>query len=237
MRTTKVALVLALTVLGAEKAHALEVPRFSKGGMLLALEFGPGAWDFDQSYLASQIAQNPGYGPSAGAIAAGWTGSFKTSYCLSLRIGYNIMGFATVELSFTGTGWDLGSEARGGGGFAGGVVRFHPLEILWRVLKKDPRPFGLDVTTYWGWGYGIAGFGANTLSLAMGTDGFAFQWGFDAEYFFTKSIGLSLGLRGAFPFWEHLYFNFGEKQGPSLPQTSKGAFWTPALGVLMRFGD
>lgn len=217
----------------------LEVPRFSKGGLVFAIEFGPGAWDWNTAVLADQlVAGGQLNAPSAAAVAGQWAGSFKTSYALSLRIGYNILGFASVEFAFTGTGWDLSSEARGGGGFAGGVVRFHPLEILWRALKKnDPRPFGLDFSMFWGWGYGIAGFGNNSLSPAYGTDGFAFQWGFDVEYFFTRGIGVSLGLRGAFPFWDGLYFDFGNRAGYRLGSPTRGSFWTPTIGVVMRAGD
>jgi hypothetical protein len=224
-------------VSAAAKSTGLPVPLFSTGGLVFALEFGPGVWDFNTAYLADQIATQPGWGPTAGALAGAWTGSLKTSYCLSLRLGYNILCVATVEFSFTGTGWDVPTASPGGGGFAAGLVRFHPLEILWRVLKKnDPRPFGLDFSMFWGWGYGIAGYDDNALSPAMGADGFAFQWGFDVEYFFNSVIGVSLGLRGAFPFWDHLYVDFDRRVGPALPGTTKGAFWTPTFGVLMRFG-
>jgi hypothetical protein len=259
VRTTKVALFVAFFSLAGSRALAaddlpppppppevapqapkagLQVPRFSTGGLVFAIEFGPGVWDFDRAYLRDQIATNPGYGPSADAIAGSWIGSLKTSYALTLRLGYNILGVASVEFAFSGTGFDVPTASPGGGGFAAGLIRFHPLEILWRALQKnDPRPFGLDFSMFWGWGYGIAGYDDNAISPAMGADGFAFQWGFDVEYFFNNVIGLSLGLRGAFPFWDHLYLDFDQRIGPALPGTTKGAFWMPTFGVVMRFGE
>ena len=216
----------------------MAVPRFSKGGVTFSLEFGPSAWAIDTVDLTNQLAAQVGAVPGA-FLADEWARGLKTSYCLTLRFGYNILGFATIEFAVTGSGWNLGDSFRGGGGYAGGVVRLHPLEILWRVLQKDPRPFGLDFSTYWGWGYGIAGFGENASEglQALGMDGFTFQWGFDVEYYFTKAIGVSLGLRGGFPFWNKLYIDYERKIGFDVPNGLHGAMWNPAIGIIMRSGD
>ena len=256
VRTTKVALFIALvsstaiaasdpdgpppppplTVAEGEPAQktwgGMQVPMFSKGGILFSIEFGPGAWAIDTVDLAAQLG-------AAAPLADMWARGLRTSYSLGLRFGYNILGVATVEFAFAGSGWLLSDPNRGGGGFAGGVVRFHPLEIVWRVLKKEQRPFGLDFSMYWGWGYGIAGFGADPAMAipALGMDGFAFQWGFDVEYFFTKGIGVSLGLRGAFPFWNKLYVDFENRVGFDVRNGIKGAYWAPTIGILMRSGE
>jgi hypothetical protein len=257
VRTTKVALFVALfsaaayaedpgppptppplETAPAEAPKGLPVPRFSKGGLTFSIEFGPGWWDWNRAHLINEISSSAVLAPTAGLMADQWINSFKTSYALSLRIGYNILGFSTVEIFFSGTGWDVPTPQVGGGGFAGGAVRVHPLEILWRILKKDPRPFGLDASMFWSWGYGIAGFEDNPNSaLALGADGFAFGWGFDVEYFFNSAIGVSLGLRGNFPFWDHIYYDFNGRQGWALPNTTKGAFWMSTFGVVLRFGD
>ena len=231
--TSSAVLLAALVCATPQSAQALDVPNFSKGGFVIGIEFGPGVWAWDAARLESQITN-----PQRRGDGTAWAGTFPTSYALGLRLGYNILGHATVEFAFAGSGWALSDPTRGGGGFAAGVVRWHPLQLMWTLLKKDPRPFGLDFSTYWGWGYGIAGYGVGVNgTAALGMDGFAFEWGFDVEYWLGRSFGLALGLRGAFPFWNELYYNFDGRQGSPLPQGSGGAFWHPSLGILLRFGD
>ena len=238
MRTPKVAvLAAALCVFAPLSAQALDVPNFSKGGAVFGFEFGPGAWVVDPAFMAAQMPPTfDGY--TAPQLSQWWAGSLRNSYVLSLHLGYNILGHASIELSVTATGWNATSADSGGAGFAGGVLRWHPLQLLWTILKKDPRPFGLDASLWFGWGYGIAGFHATSSSpFAMGMDGFAWQFGFDAEYFFAKNFGVSLGLRGCFPGWNQLFLNFEQRYGPMLPQTVGGAFWAPFIGVVLRSGD
>ncbi|MEK6687726.1 MAG: calcium-binding protein, partial [Gemmatimonadota bacterium] len=88
---------------------------FSKGGGIIAVEFGPGFWSMDRAYLSNQIRVGPDrqFVPVADEFANEWVSNLKTSYCLTARFGYNIMGYASVEVGITATGWDGYGQLRG----------------------------------------------------------------------------------------------------------------------------
>src|SRR5690242_5070837 len=99
---------------------AVAAPNFSGGAVSLGLQYGPSAWALDAAQLGRQVGQG-----NADTFIAQAQGSHTGT----LRLGYNILGHATVEAALTATGWNLGSVSRGGGGFLAGLVHWHPLEL------------------------------------------------------------------------------------------------------------
>ncbi len=200
-------------------------PKFSAGGGILGLQYGPGFWALDQAGLDSQLSGCPRCGTkfvSDANTEKGW------QHTAGLRIGYNILGHASIEINVVGTGWNIFNSNRGGAGFASGVIAWHPLQLVF--MNKPERPIPLDVSMLFGVGYGIAG-------QTFGMDGLILQWGLNAEYFFTKFIGLGLFVKGTFLQWHTFYLDFDNKVSLQLPKGSGGAFWFPGLEVLFRFGE
>lgn len=143
----------------------------------------------------------------------------ESSFSPGMKLGLNLFGWAGAEAQFAGHFWGVGSDP-GGGGYAGGVFRITPLEVLSYLLPADfvlpqlsvlpagkwaDRPFDLGVSI--GGGYTIIG-------EDYAYQGSYFQWGFDLKYFVTPNFALGLD----FPF-RHTqyqpfrYTDFGDGDG------------------------
>lgn len=198
-------------------------PKFSQGGFLFSVMYGPGFWGFDQALLGGQVGQDN---------ASLFITDAVTGHTVSLRAGYNILGHASLGVDLTATGWDITTTGRGGGGFVTGYVAWHPLELVW--LKKEARPIGLDVSTLFGVGYGIMG-------ERRGMDGAAVQWGFNADYFFARYFGLGLFAKGTFPLWDKFYIDYNNRELPgntiTVPRGPGGSFWTLGISMTFRAGE
>jgi hypothetical protein len=206
---------LFLAPVAAQAAQA----DFSNGAVILGLEYGPGYWGFDRAHLAAQVGD---------PLASVFVDDLQTGHTGTIRLGYNILGHATVEAMVTGTGWDLSTVNRGGAGFVGGELHWHPLELVW--LKKE-RPIPLDASVFFGLGYGIAG-------ERTGMDGTVLETGLTASYFFVKAVGAGLFVRGVFPQWNNFYIDYDNRQLAGntlpLPNGSGGSFWTFGLALTFR---
>ncbi len=211
------------------ESHASSGPKFSSGGGIFGLQYGPGIWMLDTQAIDSQLGlQCPGCGTRFNSdIRTG--GDWPTGgHTLGLRIGYNILGHASIELNVVATGWNVFNSNRGGAGFGTGVIAWHPLQLVF--MNKAERPIPLDVSMLFGVGYGIAG-------QTFGMDGLILQWGMNAEWFFTKFIALGLFVKGTFFQWHTFYLDFDNKVSLPLPKGSGGAFWFPGVEVIFRFGE
>ena len=197
-------------------------PNFSEGGLVIGLQYGLTSWNLDRPGLASQV------GDANAALFADPVSS--PTQTASLRIGYNILGHATVEADITGTGWSLSESTRGGGGFGVGVVHWHPMELF---FHKKERPIPIDPSIFGGAGYGIAG-------SARGMDGLVFEGGLNVDYFFVKMVAVSLYARGIFLRWDKFYLNYDQRAVPgntvALPQSSGGVLWNYGIALDFRFG-
>lgn len=224
-------LICAAALLTTSAAFA-DPPKFSQGGVLFDLRYGPGYWTMDPTRLESQLAATaPGLATRfVGQLAGGDLAA--PSHTLGLALAYNILGHASVGVDFTATGWNVFNAARGGAGFLLGKVAWHPLELVF--INKEQRPIPLDVSTSFGVGYGIAGGGG---SPSLGMDGLVFEWGLDAKYFFARYFGLGAFVKGTFFDWRKLYTDFDNQVFVELPEGSGGAFWTFGLTLTFRAGD
>jgi hypothetical protein len=194
-------------------------PEFSNGAVHLGLQWGAGLWGFDRAHLAGQVG-----GENADVLI----GDTQNNHTVSLRLGYNILGHATVEADITGTGWNLFDATRGGGGFVAGVAHWHPMELIW---PKEIRPQPIDASIFFGAGYGIMG-------QRRGMDGTVLQTGITANYFINKAVGFGFFARGVFPQFSTFYIDYDHRDVPGaslkLTKGSGGSFWTLGLNLDFR---
>lgn len=216
------ALALALA---AGSASSAEPPRFSEGGFVFSLQYGPGFWIVNEENLAAQVGAQ---------YASVFVNDLKTGHTLSLKAAYVILGHASVGVDFTATGWDVFSSNRGGAGFIVGTLGFHPLETVFKLMEYEKRPVPMELSTCFGVGYGIAG-------QTLGSDGLTLEWTLQFDWFFTRYFALGTFARGAFLKWNNLYLDFNNRDVPGntlpLPNGLGGAFWTAGISLNFRAGD
>jgi hypothetical protein len=206
-----------LLVLFASSVAWADAPDFHRNAFVFGLDYGYGIWQLDQNKLASQV--NP-------ADAALFVGESQNTQTASVRIGFDILGYVTVEGDLTGTGWNLGGSNRGGAGFLPFIVSVHPL----RFFVTDERH--LDVTAFGGLGYGIMG-------QDRGIDGLIWSLGLRVGYFFNAWFSVNVFSRWLFLDCSTFYLDYNDRSAPGasepLPQQSGGDFWTMGAGIEMRF--
>lgn len=208
---------LTILLLGLAPLSALASgPNFSRGGLLFGLQYGFGSWGYDRARLEQQV------GPGDAAI---FLDDLKNTHTATLKLGYNILGHATVGADFTATGWNVFDASRGGAGFLVGSVRWHPLELVW--LEKD-RPVPLDASLFAGLGYGIVG-------QRRGMDGMVWEVGFEAEYYLNRLLSLGLFARGVLPQWNALYIDYDNRITVPLDGGWSGNFWSYGMMATFRF--
>jgi len=194
------------------------VPDFSAGGVVFGLQYGPGSWFLDGPKLQAQLGIQDN--------AALLTANTLNGHSATVRLGYNILGHATVEGTLTGTGWNLFEGSRGGAGFGTGVLHWHPLQLvdqLWSPAWMKERAY--DASLFFGMGYGI-------LGQVRGLDGLVWQWGADANWYVGKSIGLGLFVRGTQLATSSYYIDFYNRAvaGNTIVLTDGG------VGSFVQFG-
>ena len=219
-------MIWVLVLAGLAPPSRAESPQFSTGGFVMTVQYGPGFWALAKKQLADQVnSQDPGGGDIFVTDA-------QNTHTLSLRAAYNILGHASLGAELTATGWNLFDTTRGGAGFGIGSVTWHPLELVF--LNRPKRPIPLDLGTFFGVGYGLAG-------QRRGMDGLIFEWGLNADWYFSRYFGLGLFVRGIFLDWNAFYIDFNNRSLPgatiALPQSSGGSFWTFGLNINFRAGD
>jgi hypothetical protein len=215
-------------------AHALEVPKFKSGGFQIHLQWALGRQHADGESLQRQVIP-------AGFFFANELPNEVTPAGLGLRLAYNILGFVSVGVDFTGTGWDVTSDQRGGAGFLVGMLAVHPLQFVF--INKEERPIGLDISTHFGGGYGIVGV---SQPAAMGMDGPVLQWGFNVDYFFTKHFGVEFFTKSTFLMLNKFYLDWdGAHRNPPTVgssatienRTPAGTWWHFGFALVLRLGD
>jgi hypothetical protein len=198
-------------------------PKFSSGGVIFGLQYGPGFWTFDRTFLGGQVGQT---------FADAYLADLQNTHTVGVRLGYNILGHVSIEANLVATGWNLSDTSRGGGGILTGILAWHPMELIF--LNKEKRPLPIDASIYFGAGYGIVG-------QRRGMDGLTWQWGMTADYWFNRFLGLGIFVRGSFPRWGAMYLDYDNRTAPGntklLPMTSGGMFWIPGFELLFRFGE
>ncbi len=210
-------------------------PDFSKGGLIFSIQGGYGMWGINEAKLASMLDRSQ-YAPApvGDTYAQQFTqGTLKDTAALSLRLGYNILGHATLEVDFTGTGWSPFDDNRGGAGFLAGVLHWHPAQIF---FSDSERPF--DVSIFGGAGYGIAGGPSSPGGQAYGMDGLALEFGAEGDYYFAPGFALSVFARWVVLDWSNFYLNYDQRSQPgnTLPVSGPiGDFFTIGAALTFRF--
>lgn len=185
---------LLAALLCAHLAHAA-VPDFSAGGVVFSLQYGPGSWFLDGPKLNEQLQNFPF---EQGLL----TDTTLNGQSATVRLGYNVLGHATVEGTLTATGWNLFDPNRGGAGFGTGVLHWHPLQLVDQLYAPAwMKERAYDASLFVGMGYGI-------LGQTRGLDGLVWQWGADANWYFGKSIGLGLFVRSTQLATTNYYIDF-----------------------------
>jgi len=217
---------LALGWLLAPLPAGAEAPDFGSGGLAVAVEYGPGFWSLSREALLRQA-------PTHAADVDAFLADLQDTHTLSLQVRYSIKGHVSLGGDLTATGWNLADVTRGGGGFVTGTLAWHPLQLVYALLQ-EPRALGLDLSTSFGAGYGLAG-------QRRGMDGAVFEWAFTADWFFTRFFSLGAFVRGVFLDWSSLYVNFANRGVAGntipLPEHSGGSFWTFGGSLTFRAGD
>jgi len=200
----------------ATAAEPADAPDFHKNAFTFGLDYGYGIWQLDRSRLESQV----------GAPGDVFVNEAQNTQTANVRVGFNILGYATVEADLTGTGWNLGGSNRGGGGFLVGGAAWHPLRLF---VESPTRPY--DASLFVGLGYGITG-------QDTGMDGFIWELGLRGSYFFNRWFGVTAYARWVFLNWSTFYLDYNHRDLPGasapLPQGSGGDFFTLGLGVELR---
>ena len=143
----------------------------------------------------------------------------ESSFSPGLKLGVNLFGWAGAEAQFAGHFWGVGGDP-GGGGYAGGVFRVTPLEVMSFILPEDFELPQMSVTPAGKWAdrpfdLGISvGGGYTIIGEDYAYQGSYFQWGFDLKYFITPNFALGFD----FPFRHALYqpfryTNYGDGDG------------------------
>ncbi|HZA52372.1 MAG TPA: hypothetical protein VE549_16625 [Myxococcaceae bacterium] len=194
-------------------------PVFSRSGLYFNLQYGPGFYKFSQPHLAAQLEDPNDATIFVDEMMGQW------NHTGSARLGLNIAGFASVEAVLTGAGWNVTSVDRGGGGYLGGVLGLHPLQLFF----QDNRV--VDISAFGGAGYGIVG-------KTRGADGRFLTWGGTVDYYFSPSVFLGAFYRYIRPQFENFYINYDLRSQPGmtvpLPNGSGGSFWTAGLTMGFR---
>jgi hypothetical protein len=210
------------------------MPDFGKGGVIFSIQYGYGLWQVNQGTLAATLAQsNPSIGSSNAAQYAQFTNELRNTQTASLRLGYNILGHATIEADFTATGWNIFDADRGGAGWLAGVVHWHPIEIF---MQGKERPF--DASVFFGIGYGIGGGPVVSGGPSYGMDGLIYEAGIEADYYFAPGFALSIFARWIFLDWKNFYLNYDDRSQPGntlAVGSSIGNFFTIGGALTFRF--
>ncbi len=211
-------------------------PAFHKGGFMFALQYGPGLWDLKRGTLAPRIAaliEDEAESELEHDAAWNFLGQPVVSHTVSMSLGYNILGHVTIGADITATGWNLDTIERGGGGFIIGKLAWHPLALIHAITDQRPT-LGLDVSTFFGVGYGIIG-------SSRGMDGAVIEWGGQVDYFFLKYVALGFFWRGVFLNFDKYYIDYENRDVAGntlvLNPVSGGSMWTLGVTLTLRAGE
>ncbi len=136
---------------------------------------------------------------------------------LSLVLGYNIKGHASIAASLSATGWDLDSQQRGGAGFGALELSWHPLQLSPQLAQRS-----YDVSVFGGAGYFL-------LGEQRALSGLHFQTGLRAEYFVTPWFSVGGAVRYVSLQGNEYVLDWVGEEKIALPDGSGGSFVIPSL--------
>jgi hypothetical protein len=188
-------------------------------GIVLRVEPGYAIWSLDANHIQKQLSQSSVV--PAGDVQSMLVDQANPGAGLTLGLGYNIKGHATISMDLSGTGWDLAKKQRGGAGFGALEAAWHPLQLV--PLLGDRK---FDVSVYGGAGYFIMG-------EQRALDGLHLQVGARAEYFLTPMVSAGLALR-YFSLQSRRYsVDWDNHISVPLPDGSGGGLFMPSLTLAL----
>lgn len=212
----------------------LALPASAAEGFYVELDGGGASWDWDQPGLQAQLESKvPGNMQCSDfrlvsfgeCRAQEFATQLEGGPSAQLRMGYNILGHASVEAFIVGSGWDIGVPSVGGGGLAGVAAAWHPLQI-WLPERQFDVGLGL------GGGYGIVG-----ETRAM--DGGAMVLTFAGEWSPVPFFAVTAGLRRMIPFFSRYVVDWDDRDLPGgsveLDESASGGATFFYLGVKFLF--
>ncbi len=144
-----------------------------------------------------------------------------------LRLGYNILGHASVEATVSGQGNPDGSE---GAGHVSFQARWSFAEL---IKPHEERDWDADV--FFGGGYSIGGYHPDPAIQGnddgKGWDGYNFTVGGAFRYAVAKRITLDLDLKVILPGYTTFIANFDKNYEATPAETPSTVVFSPTLGV------
>jgi len=186
-------------------------------GLVVRLEPGYALWQLDAKNIESQV------GPLAVEVPAKMVGEVQNAFGLTLAIGYDILGHATVGLEISGTGWNVGSANRGGAGFVSFTAAWHPVR-LFDKRGASRRPW--DASIFFGAGWGVVGEDRAMRGLFL-------TLGARAEYFPKPWFSVGLSIRMNPLMFSRYVTDWNAGAGVDLPKGSGGDLLVPALTIAL----
>jgi hypothetical protein len=192
-------------------------------GFVIGLEGGYGSWGLDASTIKlndATFVDGDGNEVAAGPALQGFVQPIneKSNYSLNLHLGWNVLGYASVEAAIHATSWDLMNKQRGGAGFVGGRATIWPMQFF---LPKDRK---YDAGLEFGVGYSIAG------GPTYGMSGTYVQFGIGGEYLLSPFLGVTANIRHFAPYWSKFYTDFDNNIGTKATSPD-GGFTTFTVGI------
>lgn len=173
---------------------ALALPASAVDGFVIGLEGQYGSWNADPNVLSQK-------GNIPLGIAQGFTAPLHEQGIggLNLHLGWNVLGWASVEAVVQSAVWSpFDRNGTGGGGLVGGRATYFPLQ---HFLPKDRQ---WDVGLEFGGGYSIVGgpeFGMDGKYLATAVTG---------EFYPVPWFSVAAGYRHFFGFYDKFYYDFAD---------------------------
>lgn len=160
---------------------------------------------------------------------------------LQLRLGYNILGHASVETALS----VAGALPLTGSFHVGGQVRWHPVELFIPHQDRD-----WDVSTFVGGGFSMAGYspqfdaevhGGEKTSRTedvfdrKGWKGVHVAFGFGMDYQLSELASVGFDLKFIRPLYSRWIANFEENYGAAPESTPSAWIVTPTVQVTLHF--
>jgi hypothetical protein len=204
-------------------------PAEARGGLLFGLDFGGGL----------------GIGGEEGSIADSHYCEADHSYygradvahgiAATLRLGYNVMGFASIEAALFAHGGS-GEHGWEGLGHVGGLVKFYPIQFLTLSPKLKPKVKNrrLDGALYFGAGYSMGGYHITPDPLdgdarGRGWSGAHVQWGATFEFRAAKPITVGLDLKFLRTIWTSYITDWDPRENCDVEEASTTVFAPMAI--------
>lgn len=198
-------------------------PTRTSNGFVLGFDFGYGLWGADPEKIVAGMAADAQFVEDATAqsTARAFTAPLDKQWRpdINLHLGWNILGYGSIEGVFQMSWWDLFITDRGGTGLIGGRATIYPLQFF-----MPNRNF--DIGLEGGGGYSIVG------GPTYGMDGSYAEFGVTGEYYLGRNISIGLFYRLFLPMWNRFYVDYNNHIDFAVKDFS--ASWN-TLGLALNF--